>query len=156
MSTHLTISLLHSLNLLKLFILPMILHLDQITYTTKLRKHLPERSLQTLLKIFNYYFISDIFPPSWHQANIILIPKPNKDDTNPNNYRPIALTSCCCKIFERIVNLRLNWYLEINDIINPIQSGFRKQRSTTDHLVRLESFIRVAFIWQTACSSCFL
>jgi len=34
----------------------------------------------------------------------------------------------------------------INDIINPIQSGFRKQRSTTDHLVRLESFIREAFI----------
>jgi len=37
-------------------------------------------------------------------------------------------------------------YLEINDIINPIQSGFCKQRSTTDHLVRLESFIREAFI----------
>ena len=72
---------------------------DNIHY--QLLKHLPEQSLQTLLKIFNYYFINDIFPPSWHQANIIPIPKPNKDDTNPNNYRLIALTSCCCKIFER-------------------------------------------------------
>ena len=31
-------------------------------------------------------------------------------------------------------------------LITPLQCGFRKQRSTTDHLVRLESFIREAFI----------
>ena len=41
-----------------------------------------------------------------------------------------------------MINSRLVWYLERNKLI--MQCGFRKQRSTTDHLVRLESFVREA------------
>ena len=85
-------------------------------------------------------------PKSWKEATIIPIPKPGKDNTNPNNYRPIALTSCICKTLERMINERLVWYLEKNNIITEFQSGFRHQRSTNDHLVRLETFIREAFI----------
>ena len=47
---------------------------------------------------------------------------------------------------ERMVNNRLVWFLERNKLITPLQCGFHKQRSTTDHLVRLDSFIREAFI----------
>ena len=65
---------------------------------------------------------------------------------DPTNYRPIALTSCVCKVVERMVNNRLVWYLERNKIITPTQSGFRKGRITTDQLVRLEYFLREAFI----------
>lgn len=45
-----------------------------------------------------------------------------------------------------MVNDRLVWFLESNNLIVDVQSGFRRQRSTTDHLVRLENFIREAFI----------
>jgi potassium voltage-gated channel Eag-related subfamily H protein 8 len=45
-----------------------------------------------------------------------------------------------------MINNRLVWYLENNGIITNFQSGFRKQRSTNDHLVRLETFIREAFV----------
>src|SRR5207244_3800374 len=58
------------------------------------------------------------------------------------NYRPIALTSCLCKLFEKMLNKRLVFYLESNDLLANTRSGFRKQRRTTDHLVRLESWIR--------------
>ena len=44
-----------------------------------------------------------------------------------------------------MINERLVWYLE-KHIITEFQSGFRHQRSTNDHLVRLETFIREAFI----------
>ena len=47
---------------------------------------------------------------------------------------------------ERMVNDRLVWYLEKNKLIATVQSGFRKQRGTLDHLVRFETFIREAFI----------
>ena len=47
---------------------------------------------------------------------------------------------------ERMVNNRLVWYLEKNKIITPEHGGFRKQRSTTDHIIRLESFVREAFV----------
>lgn len=58
----------------------------------------------------------------------------------------MALTSCVCKTFERLVNDRLVWYLENNSLLTEYQSGFRKQRSTIDQLLRLESFVREAFI----------
>jgi potassium voltage-gated channel Eag-related subfamily H protein 8 len=38
------------------------------------------------------------------------------------------------------------WYLENSGIITNFQPGFRKQRSTNDHLVRLETFIVEAFV----------
>jgi len=44
-----------------------------------------------------------------------------------------------------MINSCLVWYLERNKLISPMQCGFRKQRSTTHHLVRLESFVREAF-----------
>ena len=38
------------------------------------------------------------------------------------------------------------WYLETNGLITNMQTGFRKRKGTIDHLIRLETFIREAFI----------
>ncbi|GFU59056.1 putative RNA-directed DNA polymerase from transposon X-element [Trichonephila clavipes] len=66
--------------------------------------------------------------------------------TDPLNYRPIVLTSCFCKTFERMINTRLVYVLEKEKCISPLQSGFRKGRSTLDNLLFLESQIRDAFV----------
>ena len=118
--------------------------LDDIHY--QFLKHLPDSSLSVLLKTFNDIWETGNVPKSWKEATIIPVPKPGKDNTNPNNYRPIALTSRICKTLERMINERLVWYLETNNIITEFQNGFRHQRNTNDHLVRLETFIREAFI----------
>ena len=76
----------------------------------------------------------------------LCIPKPGKDSKNPSNYHPISLTSCLCKTMERMINTRLVWFLEKNNILTKYQSGFRKGRTTTDQLLRLESFIRDSFL----------
>ena len=68
---------------------------DDIHY--KLLTNLPESSLTLLLAVFNSIWESGIFPPSWREATIVAIPKPGKDSSDPNNYRPIASTSCSCK-----------------------------------------------------------
>ena len=117
---------------------------DDIHY--QLLKHLPVQSLHVLLDIFNRIWETGEFPPSWREAIIIPVPKPGKDHTDPSNYRPIALTSCVCKTMERMINERLVWYLESNNLITEYQSGFRRQRSTTDHLIRFETFVREAFV----------
>lgn len=117
---------------------------DEIHY--QIIKHLPFTSLVTLLKLYNHIWTSGKMPDSWKEATVIPIPKPGKDNTNPGNYRPIALTSCLCKLFERMVNTRLVWFLEKNGLITNFQAGFRKQRSTTDQIVKLETYIRDAFI----------
>ncbi|GFU64990.1 putative RNA-directed DNA polymerase from transposon X-element [Trichonephila clavipes] len=86
------------------------------------------------------------FPSSWREAIVIPILKPGKVATDPLSYRPIALTSCFCKTSERMVNTRLVYVLEKEKCICPLQSGFRKGRSTLDNLVFLESQIRDAFV----------
>ena len=45
-----------------------------------------------------------------------------------------------------MINDRLVWFLENNNILTDIQCGFRKRKSTIDHLVRLETFIRDTFL----------
>ena len=107
----------------------------------QLLKHLPVSAPLILLEIFNDIWKTRNIPKSWKEA----IPKPDKDHTDPTNYRPIALTSCLCKTMERMINDRLTWFLEANNITD-YQSGFGHHRSTNDHLVRLETFIREAFI----------
>ena len=117
---------------------------DEIHY--QMLKHLPESSLQALLGIFNHIWTTGDFPEDWRLATVIPIPKPGKDHAEPTNYRPIALTSCLCKTLERMINKRLIWYLESNNLLSRYQSGFRTGRSTNDNLVKLETFIRDAFV----------
>ena len=67
--------------------------------------------------------VSEGFP----SYSFIPIPKPGMDKTEATNYRPIALTSCICKAMGRMINDRLVWFLEPNDLISKNQAGFCKK-----------------------------
>ena len=56
---------------------------DDIHY--QILKHLPSRTLETLLNILNDIWITGKFPKDWSKATIIPIPKPNKDHTEATN-----------------------------------------------------------------------
>ncbi|KAI5697973.1 hypothetical protein M8J77_012423 [Diaphorina citri] len=109
-------------------------------------RHLPNSAKSLLLKIFNKIWKEDEFPDGWKKSILVPIPKPNKDSTLPENLRPINLTSCLCKLFERIVVRRLNYFLDSNKLLVPQQSGCRKNRSTLDNLVNLQTEISNAII----------
>ena len=47
---------------------------------------------------------------------------------------------------ERMINTRLVWFLEKNNILAKYQSGFRKGQTTTDQFLRLDFFIRDSFV----------
>ena len=126
---------------------------DEIHY--QILKHLPPDALETLLNTINEVWRTEKFPEDWHKTVIILIPKPGKDKTEATNYRPIALTSCICKTMETMINDMLVWFLESNNLISRNQAGFRKNHSTNDHLVRLESFIHDAFVKKEHCVAIF-
>ena len=51
-------------------------------------------------------------PKTWKHVIIISLLKEEKDSEDVRNYRPVPLTKILCKIFERMVNKRLVWYLE--------------------------------------------
>ena len=117
--------------------------LDQVHY--QLLTHLPNSALSVLLKVYNYVWESGCFLPSWCEAVVIPIPKPDKDHLDPGNFRPITLTSCLCKTMERMINAHLMWSLESQGLLSEKQCGFRKN-STLDHLIYFETFIRNAVI----------
>ena len=74
-----------------------------------------------------------------------MILKPGKNPTVVFSYRPISLISNLAKLLEKIINTRLTTYLEENNLISIHQSGFRKNRSTQDHIFRLRQDVKSNF-----------
>ena len=64
---------------------------------------------------------------------------------SPASFRPISLTSCVSKLFERNILLRLLSFLESNSILSPRQAGFRPGRSTLDQIFYLSQSISDGF-----------
>ena len=127
---------------------------DEILY--EFLKQLPKISLLYFLQIFNNIWLSRNILNSWKQATIIPIPRSAKDTTNPTNYQLIALTSCICKTLERMINNRLILFLKKNELITNLQTGFRKTRSTNDHLICLEIVITDTFAKKEHMKAIFL
>ena len=98
---------------------------DEIRYEFLIQ--LPSCSLDFLLQAFNEVWVNGKFPTSWKQATIIPIPKPGKDNTDPSNYRPIALTNCLSikKTLERLINTRLIcfWKVMVLLLTSSVASG---------------------------------
>ena len=61
------------------------------------------------------------------------------------SFRPISLTSCVSKLFERIILSRLLFFLEYNSILSPRQAGFHPGRSTLDQILYLSQSISDGF-----------
>ena len=55
---------------------------------------------------------------------MIPILKKGTDPKQAASYRTISLTNCVGKTMERVVNQRLKWYLETNDILAPDKLAF--------------------------------
>ena len=115
---------------------------DKVAYP--MLKHLP-RSGMDFLHIFNLSWSSHSFPSIWKTSSIITIYKMGKHLDSPASFRPISLTSCTSKLFERIILSRLLFFLESNSILSLRQTGFRPGRSTLDQILYLSQSISDGF-----------
>ena len=88
---------------------------DNICY--EMFKHMSIKSLEVLLQLFNKIWFTGKIPPSWLHSIVVPIPKPNKPAHLPSSYRPISLTSNVCKLFEKMIVCRLNWFLEYHNVL---------------------------------------
>ena len=62
------------------------------------------------------------------------------------SYRPISITPCIARLFERTILSRLKSHLTENNLIIKPQSGFRNFRQTKDNLVFLSQKVQQSFI----------
>ena len=103
---------------------------DGITYSVLRLLHRVPGS--PLLRLYNMCLRVGCVPTAWTTSTIIPIPKPGTA-----KFRPISLTSCFCKVLERILLTRLMYRLQ--DRLSPRLFGFLPQRSTQHCLVDLYS-----------------
>lgn len=96
-------------------------------------KHLPPSAIIFINNIYTACFRLSYFPKQWKTALIVMIPKPFKVHTLPNNYRPISLLTTLSKVFERILLTHLQKYIKPREE----QHAFRHGHSTTTQLVKL-------------------
>lgn len=89
---------------------------------------------------FNQLLAISHFPKCWQFAIVTPIPKPGKDATLVENWRPVSQLCCTSKIYERIVAARINNHLHTIDIFKN-QFGFLSGNSTYHALAKIQSDI---------------
>jgi hypothetical protein len=81
-----------------------------------------EETIPTLLKLFHEIEREGKLHNSFYESNITLTPKPEKDTSKKENYRPISLININAKIINKIMANRIQQH--IRKIIHRDQFGF--------------------------------
>lgn len=89
-----------------------------------------------LHRIYTASLDAAVIPDDWRSAKIIPVHK-SGSTLEVNNYRPVSLTSTCCKLFEHIIFKAMITYLENNKLLYAQQHGFRSGLSTVTQLAEI-------------------
>ena len=98
-------------------------------------KHIDPFGLAFLTSMFKTAL--NIIPHTWKLANIVPIPKPNKDTDKGTSYRPISLLSVIAKTPEK----SLLPYITANIPNTHMQHGYKTQHSTVTALHTLNNTV---------------
>ena len=95
---------------------------------------------QAYLKLFNMILSAQCIPSIWCKSIITPIHK-SGSKSDPENFRPICVTSCLSKLFCLMLNERLTLFINKYEIMNVNQIGFKEKCRTADHLFTLKTLI---------------
>ena len=89
-----------------------------------------------LFLIYSKSLQSEKIPLDWKLAEVTAIFKKGLKSDRAN-YRPVSLTSVCCKLLESLIRDHIMTYLLENDLLSHRQYGFIKGRSTMLQLLHM-------------------
>ncbi len=104
-------------------------------------KNLGDRGRKTLLDWLQQTWAEGNPPKQNDMLRTTFLHKKGRTDSL-DNYRTLSIGCNICKVFNRILNNRLQEAVVNSEILGEIQNGFRQGRRATDNLLVLETLIR--------------
>jgi hypothetical protein len=93
-------------------------------FSAEFYQNLKEELILTILKLIHKIEREGTLPNSFYEANITLIPKPDKDTSKKKNYRPISLINVNAEILNKIMANQTN---------NISERSFTTTKSASSH-----------------------
>ncbi|XP_020252248.1 uncharacterized protein LOC109829595 [Asparagus officinalis] len=95
-----------------------------------------------IMKLFEEFYEGTLEINRLNYAHIVLIPK-KEDSSVINDYRPVSLLNVIYKVITKVLTNRLNTKLDL--LIDPLQSGFIKNRYLLDGVAAAQEIINDCF-----------
>ena len=114
---------------------------------------LKDDAVKVLHSICQHIWKTQQWPRDWKRS--VFIPIPKKGNAKEcSNYRTIALISHASKVMLKILQARLQRYM--NRELPDVQAGFRKGRGTRDQIANIHGIIKKAREFQKNIYFCFI
>ena len=104
--------------------------------------HMGPKMLKYLVDYYNIQLRTGTCPSNSNRADIYAIPKPNKDHTKYQNYRPISCSNTISRVIDKLLAHRIQSYIINKKFLPPTICGFISGRSTTDAISILDQAIK--------------
>ncbi|KAH6586808.1 hypothetical protein BASA50_000173 [Batrachochytrium salamandrivorans] len=102
----------------------------------------PTPFARALLKVCGQVFASATIPRAWLCASIVSIDKKDGDPLNPGDKRGIALINVGLKLVCKVLQMRIERFVETNNLLSYEQAGFRKREECVGQVVSLVDIIQ--------------
>ena len=113
---------------------------------------LKDDAVKVLHSVYQQIWKTQQWPRDWKRS--VFIPIPKKDNAKEcSNYHTIALISQASKVMLKILQARLQQYM--NYELSDVQAGFRKGRGTRDQIANIRWIIEKAREFQKNIYFCF-
>ncbi|KAH6576546.1 hypothetical protein BASA60_004494 [Batrachochytrium salamandrivorans] len=102
----------------------------------------PTPFARALLRVCGQVFASATIPRAWLCASIVSINKKDGDPLNPGDKRGIALINVGLKLVCKVLQMRIERFVETNNLLSYEQAGFRKREECVGQVVSLIDIIQ--------------
>ena len=110
---------------------------------------------EPIANLFNLSIHWAEIPSDWKEAIVLPLFK-GGEQSDQNSYRPISISPCVSKVFQKLVNKQLTSYLGAYGLLSGVQSGFRAGYGCTTATLKVLNYITFTLDTKQRCAAVFI